>query len=130
MQRTAKQPADHRTVHSDVLQVGADGSFDTVGEAARLPAADDLGDEADQLGAPGQRFDDGFVPENQVRTRLPAGGRRIRTLSPPLKKDPPRRDVRPFQHFPSERDRGFESVFLRQRVSLSGGVCGWVSSRP
>src|SRR6266481_6123602 len=83
MQRTAKQPADHRTVHSDVLQVGADGSFDTVGEAARLPAADDLGDEADQLGAPGQRFDDGFVPENQVRTRLPAGGKGIRTPGPP-----------------------------------------------
>jgi len=34
----------------------------------------------------------------------------------PLKKDPPRRDVRPFEHFPSERDRGFESVFLHQRV--------------
>src|ERR1700730_7135005 len=24
----------------------------------------------------------GFVPENQVRTRLPAGGRRIRTIGP------------------------------------------------
>jgi hypothetical protein len=35
---------------------------------------------------------------------------------PPAKKDPPRRDVRPFQHFPSERDRGFESAFLHRRV--------------
>jgi len=35
---------------------------------------------------------------------------------PPAKKDPPRRDVRPFQHFPSERDRGFESVFLQRGV--------------
>ena len=72
--------------------------------------------------------------------RLCAGGRRIRTLSPPLKKDPPRRDVRPFQHFPSERDRGFESVFLRRRVGSHqcppaqpaqnpcalAAVCAWV----
>jgi len=58
----------------------------------------------------------GFAPENQVRTGLPAGGRRIRTLGPPLKKDPPRRDVRPLQHFLAERDRGFESVFLHRRV--------------
>ena len=58
----------------------------------------------------------GFAPENQVRTGLPAGGRRIRTLGPPLKKDPPRRDVRPLQHFLAERDRGFESVFLQRRV--------------
>src|SRR5207302_8796613 len=35
---------------------------------------------------------------------------------PPAKKDPPRRDIRPFQHFPSEKDRGFESVFLQRRV--------------
>src|SRR5438094_5467714 len=27
----------------------------------------------------------GFIPENQVRTRLPAGGRRIRTIGPGTK---------------------------------------------
>ncbi len=29
--------------------------------------------------------DAGFAPENQVRTRLPAGGKEIRTLGPPAK---------------------------------------------
>jgi hypothetical protein len=52
----------------------------------------------------------------RFRSGLFAGGRRVRILSPPVKKDPPLRDVRPFQHFPPERDRGFESVFLHQRV--------------
>src|SRR6266404_5053506 len=57
-----------------------------------------------------------------VRSRKP-GSHQIRRWrktdsnpQSPLKKDPPRRDVRPFHHFPSERDRGFESVFLRRRV--------------
>jgi hypothetical protein len=56
---------------------------------------------------------------------------------PPAKKDPPRQDVRPFQHFPSERDRGFESVFLQERVacepqddSLGRGIAGLESPAP
>ena len=52
VQRTADQAADHRPVHPYVLQVSADRRLDAVREAARLPAAHDGGDEADQLGAP------------------------------------------------------------------------------
>ena len=52
MQRTADQAADHRPVHSYLLQVSADGRLDPVGEAAWLPAAHDSGDEPDQLGSP------------------------------------------------------------------------------
>src|SRR5215472_5598240 len=56
IQHTADQAADHRPVHSYVLQVSADGRLDPVGEAAWLPAAHDSGDEADQLGSPRQRL--------------------------------------------------------------------------
>src|SRR5437868_6202652 len=52
----ADQPADDRAVHPDVLQVGADRRLDAVGEGARLPFADDLGDKADQVAAPRQGF--------------------------------------------------------------------------
>jgi hypothetical protein len=37
----------------------------------------------------------------------------------PLKKDPPRRDVRAFQHFPSERDRGFSNPSCSAAESVS-----------
>src|ERR1700730_16687033 len=49
--------------------------------------------------------------------RTPCWRKTDSSAQPPAKKDPPRRDVRPFQHFPSERDRGFESVFLQRGVS-------------
>src|ERR1700730_14745143 len=65
-----------------------------------------------------QRGHDWTPIEGQVsapidkRRSLPTAPRRRKTDSnpqSPLKKDPPRRDVRAFQHFPSERDRGFSN---------------------
>src|SRR5271169_3422542 len=56
MQCTADQAADHRPVHSYVLQVSADGRLAPVGEAAWVPAAHDSSNEADQLGPPRQRL--------------------------------------------------------------------------
>src|SRR6266404_7049115 len=67
----------------------------------------------------------GFLPENQVRTRLPAGGRRIRTAGPPLKtggfseqasSPPPAGKPSRNRGIRLERDRWFESVFLHRRV--------------
>src|SRR6266446_3516650 len=40
----------------------------------------------------------GFIPENQLRTRLPAGGNRIRTIGPP-------RTERPWEGPPSRSSR-------------------------
>jgi len=54
----------------------------------------------------------------QVRNRLPAGGRRIRTLGPPNRN--PIVETASFDvsgNSPSERDRGFESRSLRRGVS-------------
>jgi hypothetical protein len=68
----------------------------------------------------------GRAPENQVRTGLPAGGKRIRTLGPRPNKR--RSRDRPFRLCGTsrsaeetgsfrERDRQFESASLQQRVS-------------
>jgi hypothetical protein len=81
----------------------------------------------------------GFVSESQVRTRLPAGGKGIRTLGPPqdrrCSRDSPFRlcgtsrfagETDSFR----ERDRQFESPSLQRRVSSSTDFCSCSRGAP
>ena len=69
-------------------------------------------------------LDDRWLPRSKARksgSHLTPRWRKTDSnpQSPPLKKDPPRRDVRAFQHFPSERDRGFSNPSCSAAESVS-----------
>src|ERR1700719_4927404 len=67
----------------------------------------------------------------QVRTRLAAGGRRIRTFGPPVKKNQFLETVCAdfFRHFPSERPN--PSAFASRNVSAgNSGTPGYLQDDP
>ena len=60
MERDADQPAHQRAVHADELQVAADRIFDPVRNRLRIPAADRIGHQLDDIVAvAGHDPDDG-----------------------------------------------------------------------